>query len=157
MTDTEMTPEEINAYLDSRPGYIALTTMMRNGYPHTVAINYFRDGDDIYMGGRAGTQKYKNVERNPKVSLLLESGNSMQTIKGLMIQGDARVVSEPAELSKHNRRPLPFEVCPPLLRPTPAPPSSTSSASESFPGTTQNARPDRATTGPSCHVRREGA
>ena len=55
--------------------------------PHSIPIGYFRDGDTVYVGGRAGTQKTKNVERNPNVSLLLQSGSSMQDIKGLMIQG----------------------------------------------------------------------
>jgi nitroimidazol reductase NimA-like FMN-containing flavoprotein (pyridoxamine 5'-phosphate oxidase superfamily) len=92
-----LTDAEIEEYLDSRPGWIMLTTIGRDGYPHTVPIGYFRLGDDIYMGCRHPTQKTLNVERNPKVSLLIESGGSMQDIKGLMIQGDADIVTDPDE------------------------------------------------------------
>lgn len=88
-----MTDEEINAYLDSKPGWIMLTTISREGYPHSIPIGYFRLGDEIYMGCRAGTQKLKNIERNPRVSLLVESGSTMQDIKGVMIQGDASVIT----------------------------------------------------------------
>ena len=91
-----MTPDEVNAFLDSKPGWITLTTIGANGYPHSIPIGYFRVGERVYCGGRAGTQKTKNVERNPKVSLSLESGRSMQDLKGVLIQGDARVVSDPA-------------------------------------------------------------
>jgi nitroimidazol reductase NimA-like FMN-containing flavoprotein (pyridoxamine 5'-phosphate oxidase superfamily) len=94
----KLTKEEAHAFLDSRPGWIALTTVSKDGYPHTVPIGYFRLGDDVYIGCRAGTQKLKNIERNPKVSLMVESGNSMQDIKGLMIQGEATVTTEPGEL-----------------------------------------------------------
>jgi hypothetical protein len=52
----EMTGEEVNAFLDSRPGWVALTTIGTDGYPHTVPIGYFRMDDDVYMGCRAGTQ-----------------------------------------------------------------------------------------------------
>ena len=92
-----LTPEEISEFLDSRPGWIILTTQSLNGYPHSVPIGYFRRGDEIYIGCRANTQKTRNIERDPKVSLLLESGGSMRDIKGLMIQGDAEIVLDDTE------------------------------------------------------------
>lgn len=94
----KMTPDEVTAFIDSRPGWIALTTISKNGMPHTIPIGYFRLGDDIYMGCRANTQKTKNIERNPNVSVMLESGSTMADIKGVCIQGIGSVVSEPAEL-----------------------------------------------------------
>ena len=93
-----LTKEEAYEFLDSRPGWIILTTVSRDGFPHSVPIGYFRLGDEIYVGGRAGTQRTKNVERNSHVSLLIESGHTMQEIKGLMIQGNADVITEPQEL-----------------------------------------------------------
>jgi PPOX class probable F420-dependent enzyme len=90
-----MTNDEVNAFLDSRPGWIILTTIGRDGYPHSVPIGYFRMGDDVHIGCRDGSQKLKNIERNPKVSVMLESGSSMQDIKGVIIQGDATVITEP--------------------------------------------------------------
>ena len=93
-----MNAEEVRAFLDSRPGWIALTTISRTGFPHTVPIGYFRIGDDVYMGCRAGTQKLKNIGRNPKVSLMLESGSTMADIKGVCIQGHATVYTEAQDL-----------------------------------------------------------
>ena len=63
---TEMTTEEAHAFLDSRPGWIILTTFDRNGYPHTIPIGYFRLGDEVFIGCRDGTQKLKNIERDYK-------------------------------------------------------------------------------------------
>lgn len=91
----KMTADEVHAFLDSRPGWIALTTISRSGHPHTVPIGYFRMGEDVYIGCRAGTQKLKNIERNPKVSLMLEAGTTMQDIKGVCIQGEAEVINDP--------------------------------------------------------------
>lgn len=93
-----LTKEEAHAFLDSRPGWLVLTTIGRDGYPHTVPVGYFRLGDEIYTGGRAGTQRVKNIERNPKVTALIESGKTMQEIKGLMVQGEAEIVTEPEEV-----------------------------------------------------------
>lgn len=98
-----LTVEEAQAYLDSRPGWIMLTTIGRDGMPHTVPIGYFRLGDDVYVGCRAGTQKIRNIERNPNVSLLLQNGGSMQDIKGLLIQGVATVFTDAADTLRLGR------------------------------------------------------
>lgn len=94
----KMTLPEIHAFLDEKPGWITLTTIGADGYPHSIPIGYFRLGDDVYLGCRAGTQKLKNIERNPKVSLSLEAGRSMGDIKGVLIQGDATVFTDPENL-----------------------------------------------------------
>ena len=90
-----MTDQEVKAFLDAKPGWIVLSTIGRHGYPHSVPLGYFRLSDDIYIGCRAGTQKVKNIERNPKVSLVLESGTTRQDLKGVMIQGHATVHTDP--------------------------------------------------------------
>ncbi len=90
-----MTDQEIKTFLDAKPGWIVLSTLGPNGYPHSVPLGYFRLGDDIYIGCRAGTQKTNNIERNPKVSLVLESGTTRQDLKGVMIQGHATVHTDP--------------------------------------------------------------
>jgi nitroimidazol reductase NimA-like FMN-containing flavoprotein (pyridoxamine 5'-phosphate oxidase superfamily) len=119
-----LTREEAYAYLDSRPGWMVVTTIGRDGYPHSVPLGYFRMGDDIYIGGRASTARVRNVRRNPKVSLLIESGSSMNDIKGLLIQGNAELITEPARTlpllqEASRRRGVPEEQLPREPRPGP--------------------------------------
>lgn len=90
-----LTDDEITAFLDSKPGWIVLSTIGRDGFPHSVPVGYFRLEQAIYIGCRAGTQKLKNIARNPQVSLMLESGDSMQDIKGVLLQGHATVHTDP--------------------------------------------------------------
>ncbi len=70
----KMTEEEVESFLDNKPGWMILTSIGQDGYPHTIPIGYFRDGSRIFMGCRDNTQKVVNIERNPKVSLSLEDG-----------------------------------------------------------------------------------
>ncbi|KAA0099633.1 pyridoxamine 5'-phosphate oxidase family protein [Mycolicibacterium sp. P1-18] len=93
----KMSDEQIAAFLDSRPGWAALSTVDEDGFPHTVPLGYFRLGRDIVMGVRDGTHKVANVEGNPNVSVMLEDGSSMADIRGVMIQGRARIVRERCE------------------------------------------------------------
>lgn len=90
----KLSAEQIESYLDSRPGWAILSTIDTDGFPHSVPLGYFRFGRDIVMGVRDGTRKVANVERNPNVSVLLEDGSSMADIRGVMFQGRARIVRE---------------------------------------------------------------
>jgi nitroimidazol reductase NimA-like FMN-containing flavoprotein (pyridoxamine 5'-phosphate oxidase superfamily) len=91
----KLTDEEVEAFLDSRPGWAMLSTVDGDGFPHTVPLGYFRLGRDIVMGVRDRTRKVANVEANPRVSVMLEDGSSMADIRGVMLQGRARIVREP--------------------------------------------------------------
>ena len=86
---------EFDAFLDSKPGWIVLSTVGADGFPHTVPLGYFRHEGAVYCGVRDNTTKVRNIEANPKVSLMVESGTTMADIKGAMIQGEARVHRDP--------------------------------------------------------------
>ena len=99
----KLTRQESHDFLDSKPGWITLSTIGSDGFPHTVPLGYFRLGDEILMGVRSRTRKLSNIRGNPKVSLLLESGKSRKDIKGLMIQGMATVHTDPKETLHYSR------------------------------------------------------
>jgi nitroimidazol reductase NimA-like FMN-containing flavoprotein (pyridoxamine 5'-phosphate oxidase superfamily) len=99
----KLTREEAHAFLDSKPGWIMLSTIGPDGYPHTVPLGYFRLGEEIVMGVRSETRKLKNIQANPKVSLLLESGSTRKDIRGLMIQGMATLHALPEETLNYTR------------------------------------------------------
>lgn len=99
----KLSDEQIAAYLDSRPGWAILSTIDKDGFPHSVPLGYFRLGRDIVMGVRDGTRKVANVESNPQVSVLLEDGSSMADIRGVMLQGHARIVREETEALQLSR------------------------------------------------------
>lgn len=93
-----LSEQEFNDFYDSKPGWVTLTTVGADGYPHSVPLGYFRDEDKIYCGVRDQTIKLRNIDGNSKVSLLIESGSTMSDIKGAMVQGEARVIREPEDV-----------------------------------------------------------
>ena len=99
----ELTRQEAQEFLDSKPSWIMLSTVGPDGYPHTVPLGYFRLGDEILMGVRGGTKKLRNIQSNAKVSLLLESGGTMKDIKALMIQGTATLHDDQKETLHYAR------------------------------------------------------
>lgn len=93
-----MTIAELVAFLHSKPGWIILSTIGKNGYPHSVPLGYFVDEVaqpwQVVMGVRAGTQKLKNIQRNAKVSLLLETSDKKKKLSGALIQGEAKIYDD---------------------------------------------------------------
>ena len=41
----KLTVVEFEEFLDSRPGWIVLSTIDSEGYPHSVPLGYFREGE----------------------------------------------------------------------------------------------------------------
>jgi len=94
-----MTPEEQAAYL-KRARTMTLCTIDKDGYPHAVAMAFMATDGCIYMTSFRKAQKVVNVRRNPKVAVMIESGNKYDELKGLMIRGRCEVIDDPDEVWK---------------------------------------------------------
>lgn len=90
-----LTPEERRAYLE-QSYTIVLATNGPGGYPHAVAMWYVVDPDGtVSMTTFAKSQKVRNLERDPKCALLVESETAYDKLKGLLIRGRAAIVRDP--------------------------------------------------------------
>lgn len=96
--DIRMTKEEIRDFL-AEGHTMTLVTNGSNGFPHAVAMFYALDDDlTIRFATYASSQKVKNLERDPKVTLLVETGTAYSELRGVMIQGRARVENDLEEI-----------------------------------------------------------
>ena len=93
-----LTQDEAHALLDSQPGWLTLTTISADGYPHSIPAAYVRIGDDIFVGGSGGKQRLKNIQRNPKVSAMVEVGTTPPDLQGVLIQGNAEIIDAPEDV-----------------------------------------------------------
>jgi PPOX class probable F420-dependent enzyme len=61
------------------------------GWPHSMPLWYVpRDGEVwIYTYGRS--QKVKNLERDPRATLLLETGHYYNELRGIQIEAEAEI------------------------------------------------------------------
>ncbi|MCB0037329.1 MAG: TIGR03618 family F420-dependent PPOX class oxidoreductase [Anaerolineales bacterium] len=85
--------EELSNFLN-QPLLARLSTLNPNGTIHTIPIWYeYRDGI-IFLSTQTITQKVKNIERQPQVTVLVDT-NTMP-YKGVMIYGTAELDFEDA-------------------------------------------------------------
>jgi PPOX class probable F420-dependent enzyme len=89
-----LTPDEQRRFLDESHTMI-LGTNGRTGHPQLTAMWYVNDGlDAIWMTTFAKSQKTKNLERDPRVTLLIESGRTYPKLKGLMITATVEIIRD---------------------------------------------------------------
>jgi PPOX class probable F420-dependent enzyme len=88
-----MTDEEIGSFL-ARPLTMALATVSPVGQPHLAAMWYgFVDGALGFLTYR-GSQKYKNIERDARVTCMFEDGShSYDQLRGVVLTGHVTQVS----------------------------------------------------------------
>lgn len=89
-----LTAEEEAQYLREAKTII-LCTIDPKGYPHAVAMWFDVDPDgSVLMSTYGKSQKVRNLQRNPKVTLLAESGLAYEKLKGVMVRGRAEVLED---------------------------------------------------------------
>ena len=87
----QMTDAEIRGFLRTRKTII-LSSIGRDGVPHPMPMWFVADDDLVVsMATFRGTQKIVNLQRDPRVSLLVESGREYSALKGVVIYGSAEL------------------------------------------------------------------
>ena len=88
-----MTDEEFAAFLET--GHtLQVATIDANGFPHLAPMWFVvRDGKIVFRSFTK-SQKIVNLNRNPKLSVLLETGEGYSELKGAMIRGTATLVTD---------------------------------------------------------------
>src|SRR5579875_3571103 len=89
-----MSEDEIADFVvNSRTGTLA--TVGADGQPHLTAMWYAVVDGEIWLETKAKSQKAVNLKRDPRVSFLLEGGNTYDTLRGVSFEGGAEIVEDP--------------------------------------------------------------
>ena len=99
----QLTPAEQAEFL-SQPHKAALATIDNDGFPHVVAMGYTARDGAIYMTSYGKAQKVLNIRRNPKVGVMIESGQTYADFRGVMIRGRCEIMDEPATVERTMRQ-----------------------------------------------------
>jgi PPOX class probable F420-dependent enzyme len=77
----ETIPPDVRDFL-AEPRYAVLATLNRDGLPQQTPIWYELRGDTVYMNTREGRLKWRNMRRDPRVSLCVVDGERYVTLRG---------------------------------------------------------------------------
>jgi nitroimidazol reductase NimA-like FMN-containing flavoprotein (pyridoxamine 5'-phosphate oxidase superfamily) len=87
----QLTDEERAAFLAANRK-AAFATLDKDGFPHLVAMSCGVKDGAFYMTSYAKAQKVLNIQRNPKVALMVEAGGAYAELKGVMVRGLCEII-----------------------------------------------------------------
>ena len=90
----ELTDAEIREFLDSRKTLIIVSNG-KDGYPHPMPMWFYVDDEGcLYCTTFGKSQKVLNWRRDPKATLLVESGTEYAQLKGVVIYARAEIIED---------------------------------------------------------------
>ena len=71
---------------------VVVSSLGPRGWPHLMPLWYVPRQDEIWIWTYAKSQKVKNLERDPRATLLIETGNEYGELRGVQIEADAELI-----------------------------------------------------------------
>ena len=94
-----MDAEEIAEFIEEQKS-LQVGTINSDGSIHLSTLWFAVVDDLIVFETYTSSQKVVNLERDPRITVLLEDGLEYNNLRGVMIKGVANLVSEPTEVKQ---------------------------------------------------------
>jgi PPOX class probable F420-dependent enzyme len=95
----KMSEAEVDAFLEEQRT-MSIATIGRDGRPHVVAMWYaFLDGVPSFWTF-AKSQKVLNLRRDPRITCMVEAGETYDQLRGVELVAQAEIIEDPAEVQR---------------------------------------------------------
>jgi PPOX class probable F420-dependent enzyme len=85
-----MTSGEVAAFLGEQRT-VTCATLGRDGWPHLMPLWYVVRDTELWSWTYAKSQKVRNLERDARCTLQVESGESYDQLRGVMLKCECRI------------------------------------------------------------------
>jgi PPOX class probable F420-dependent enzyme len=73
---------------------VIVTSIGPRGWPHSMPLWYVPRDGEIWIWTFAKSQKVKNLERDPRATLLIETGVEYGELRGMQIEAEAELIRD---------------------------------------------------------------
>jgi PPOX class probable F420-dependent enzyme len=88
-----MNDAELWAFIEAQKS-VQVATINRDGTPHLVPLWFAIDDGAVILETFSKSQKVKNLERDPRITILFEDGDVYKDLRGVSISATAELVRE---------------------------------------------------------------
>jgi PPOX class probable F420-dependent enzyme len=88
--EIQLTPEEQRELIHSER-IVVVSTLGRRGWPHSMPLWYVPREGEIWIYTYAKSQKVRNLERDPRATLMIETGHEYGELRGVEIEAEAEI------------------------------------------------------------------
>ena len=94
-----MTRDEIWEFIGTQKN-IQVATINRDGSPHLTVLWFAVVDGEVVLETFTKSQKVRNLERDPRITVLFEAGDSYETLRGVSIRGRAELCRDLDRVTK---------------------------------------------------------
>ena len=95
--EIKLSEDEQRQLIDSER-VVVVASFGPSGWPHLMPLWYVPRDGEIWIYTYAKSQKVRNLERDPRATLLIETGHEYAELRGVMIEAEADIHRDPAEV-----------------------------------------------------------
>jgi PPOX class probable F420-dependent enzyme len=89
----KLTDEEQRDLIE-RERIVIVSSLGPRGWPHVMPLWYVPRDGDVWIWTYAKSQKVKNLERDPRATLLIETGSEYTELRGVQIEAEAELIRD---------------------------------------------------------------
>ena len=89
----QMSDAELGAFLGEQRTVVCATNGV-HGWPHLMPLWYVVRDVEIWAWTYAKSQKVRNLERDPRATLQIETGDTYDQLRGVMLEATAELVRD---------------------------------------------------------------
>jgi PPOX class probable F420-dependent enzyme len=89
-SEIQLSPEEQRELIEAER-VIVVSTLGLRGWPHSMPLWYVPRDTGIWIYTYAKSQKVRNLERDPRATLLAETGHEYGELRGIEIEASAEI------------------------------------------------------------------
>jgi PPOX class probable F420-dependent enzyme len=91
--EIQLDPEAQRELIESER-IVVVSTLGRDGWPHSMPLWYVPRDGEIWIYTYAKSQKVRNLERDRRATLLIETGHEYGELRGVEIEALAEIVRD---------------------------------------------------------------
>jgi PPOX class probable F420-dependent enzyme len=77
---------------------VVVCSLGPRGWPHVMPLWYVPRDGEIWVWTYAKSQKVKNLERDPRATLLIETGSEYNELRGVQIEAEGELIPDLDEI-----------------------------------------------------------
>jgi len=89
----KLSEEELAGLFESER-VVVVSSLGPRGWPHSMPMWFVPREGEIWIWTYAKSQKVRNLERDPRATLLVEAGHEYGELRGAMIEAEAEIHTE---------------------------------------------------------------
>jgi PPOX class probable F420-dependent enzyme len=89
----KLTEEEQRELIEAER-IVAVASLGPRGWPHVMPLWYVPRDGEIWVWTYAKSQKAKNLERDPRATLMIETGTEYNELRGVQIEAEAELIRD---------------------------------------------------------------